>query len=90
MKIERIQVHLPSATPGPNGVVDHHQRISRSGDYPERRREHRQSNDESETGKDAQEQVERLNVDVVTTPELGKENQVPVTTAPVHLLDIKA
>jgi hypothetical protein len=90
MKIERIQVHFPSAQPGPHGAADQHQRVTGSDDAPDRRRKYRQPDDHAEADKDLREQAERLQVDVVKTPDSEKESSVQVSTGSPHLLDIKA
>lgn len=89
MKIERIQIHLPSATTGPHGSPEHHQRISRSGDSPDRGKQQRQSPHEGDDEKQT-EQAERLSVEVVTTQDTPDDQASPASGSSPHLLDIKA
>lgn len=89
MKIERIQVHVPSVAPGLNGVAEH-QRVSGLGDSPHRQRQQRQSDDDTDADKDAREHAERLNVDAATPQDLTTDNPVKVSPVPTHLLDIEA
>ena len=90
MKIERILVHFPSVTTASNGVVEHHQRVTRSGDYPRQGKKHGKTPDKNDPDVPAHDQPKELTIEVVALDDGRKDEQGSQSSEPPHLLDIEA